>query len=398
MTNDDESLLDELAGAHDGDHHDEHDQHEDGHAAPARGRRRGDRHRSPLRAILPVLLVVVVLLGAGIGGVYGYRWVTGNVSVQKEETDYPGPGTGEATIVVHDGDSGGDIAKSLVEADVIKSTGPFTTQFANSPDASSISPGTYRLKKQMSSSDALKLLLDPSSRAGTRVTIPEGMRMSAMFEKLSSSTGIPVADFEAAIKDYTALGVPANPANSPEGYFWPGTYDVPEDATAADVLTMMAGRMQDELAKRGVKPEDEHRVLTLASIAEKEARSSDDYGKVVRTIDNRLAGVGEAGGNPMRLQLDSTVAYASGKNTISTTPEERASDSPYNTYVHDGLPIGPISNPGGATIDAALNPPDGPWLYWVTVNTDTGETKFAATKTEHDANVREWQEWAKTKG
>jgi len=139
-------------------------------------------------------------------------------------------------------------------------------------------------------------------------------------------------------------------------------------------------------------------VLTLASIAEKEARSSDDYGKVVRTIDNRLAGVGEAGGNPMRLQLDSTVAYASGKNTISTTPEERASDSPYNTYVHDGLPIGPISNPGGATIDAALNPPDGPWLYWVTVNTDTGETKFAATKTEHDANVREWQEWAKTKG
>lgn len=390
MRDHDDSLLDELAGDHDdaGAHASE----------PSRGPRRGERHRSPLRAVLPVLLVVVVLLGLGIGGVYGYRWITGNVSVAQEETDYPGPGTGEAMVVVHDGDSGGDIATSLVEADVIKSRGPFTTQFANSPDASSISPGTYRLRQQMSAAGALQLLLDPASRAGTRITVPEGMRMSAMFEKLSAATGISVEDFDAAVADYTALGVPQNPANSAEGYFWPGTYDVPEDATAADVLTMMASRMQNELAARNIAPADQHRVLTLASIAEKEARSADDYGKVVRTIDNRLEGVGEAGGHPMRLQLDSTVAYASGKNTISTTPEERASDSPYNTYMHDGLPIGPIANPGGATIDAVLNPPEGPWLYWVTVNTDTGETKFAATKAEHDANVREWQEWARTKG
>src|SRR5690606_3367149 len=152
-------------------------------------------------------------------------------------------------------------------------------------------------------------------------------------------------------------------------------------------------RMRTELAARGVPEDQWHRTLTVASIAGKEARTPEDYGKVARTIENRLAGVGEAGGRPMKLQLDSTVAYVSGRKAVSTTPEERAVDSPYNTYVHDGLPVGPIANPGGATIDAVQDPPPGDWLYWVTVNTDTGETKFAATKAEHDANVEQWRQW-----
>lgn len=363
------------------------------------GRRRGKRRRSRLRTLIPILLVLAVVLAAGAGGVAGYRWITGHVQVgeQPQASEFPGPGSGEALIQVKDGDTGGDIAASMKKAGVIKSTAPFTIQFANNPDASKIAPGTYRLKKQMTSEGALKLLLDPSSRAGRRLTVPEGQRMSAMFPKLSESTGIPVADFEAAAADYTSLGIPQNAANSAEGYLFPGTYDIPDDAGAKEVLTMMVQRMTAELDKRGVAPQDRERVLTLASIAEKEARNPDDYGKVVRTIDNRLAGVGEAGGHPMRLQLDSTIAYASGRNSISTTPKERATDGPYNTYMRDGLPVGPISNPGAATIDAALNPPEGPWLYWVAVNTDTGETKFAATKSEHDANVREWQAWARSK-
>lgn len=397
--NDDESLLAEITGDADGDTRRAAEDRPRDASGPSRGRRRGTGHPSRVKTFLPVVLVVAMLLAVGVGGVMSYRWITGNVQVsEQEETDYPGPGSGEAIIEIKPGDSGGDIAKTLKDAGVIRSTGPFTTQFAASQEASGISPGTYRLKKEMSSADALEALLDPASLSGKRITVPEGMRMSAMFPRLAESTGIPVEDFEAAAKDYQALGIPENPAGSAEGYFWPGTYDVPEEATAADVLRMMAQRMTEELDARGVAPEDRHRILTLASIAEKEARMPEDYGRVVRTIDNRLVGAGEAGGHPMRLQLDSTVAYASGKNTISTTPEERDSDSPYNTYKHDGLPVGPISNPGAATIDAAISPPEGPWLYWVTVNTDTGETKFAATKAEHDANVREWKEWAASKG
>ncbi|WP_106506841.1 endolytic transglycosylase MltG [Brachybacterium timonense] len=362
-----------------------------------RGRRRGQR-RSPVTRFLPLVLVLFVVLGIGAGGVYGYNWVTSNVNLESEETDYPGPGSGEALVNVEEGDTGTDIAKKLVEADVIKSTGPFVTVFSNSPDAANIEPGVYRLKKQMAAGDALTMLLDPSSLAGHRVIIPEGVRTSKVWERVSKATGIPVEDFEKEAKDYTSFGIPKNPANSLEGYLWPGRYDIPEDASARDVIAMMWGAMEEQLTERNIPKEDWHRVLTLASIAEKEARDAEDYGKVVRAIENRLAGVGEAGGKPMRLQLDSTIAYVTGREAISTTPEERKADNPYNTYLHDGLPAGPIANPGAATIEAAQNPPEGTWLYWVTVNTDTGETKFADTYAEHQKNVAQWRAWAESKG
>ncbi|QCR54014.1 endolytic transglycosylase MltG [Brachybacterium sp. SGAir0954] len=358
-------------------------------AGPVRRRRR----RGPLRRALPVLLVLLVLGGLGVGGVYGYQWLTSNVSLEQEDPDFPGPGSGEALVQVAEGDTGTDIAKTLVDAGVIKTTGPFITQFSNSPDASGIEPGLYRLKKGMTSSDALTMILDPANVAGHRVIVPEGLRAEKIWAVLSEATDIPVEDFEAAAKDYTSFGVPENDAKSLEGYLWPGRYDVPEDATAGEVISMMTDRMQTELEKLGVAPEDEHRVLTLASIAEKEARDPDDYGRVVRTLENRLEGVGEAKGKPMKLQLDSTVAYFTGSDTISTTPAQRKQDSPYNTYLHEGLPVGPISNPGKATIQAAIDPPEGDWLYWVTVNTDTGETKFAATYSEHEKNVQEWRDW-----
>lgn len=399
--NDDRSLFDEIAGEHEDPADHELPEGEDAGAQRAHRASRsvGGRAHSPLRSVLPFLLVLVVVLAVGAGGVIGYRWLTGNVQIgSSQEADYPGPGSGEVTVEVAEGDSGSAIAKKLVAADVIRSAGPFTSLFANTPEASKINPGTYTLKKQMSAAGALDLLLDPSSRAGKRVTIPEGQRMSDIFATLSETTGIPVAEFEAAAQDYTALGIPENPAQSAEGYLWPGQYDIQDGESAKDILTKMAARMQSELDQLGVPEDRRHEILTLASIAEKEARDPEDYGKVVRTIDNRLAGVGEAGGRPMNLQLDSTVAYANGHSNISTTPAERNAPSPYNTYLNPGLPIGPISNPGAATIKAAMDPPEGPWLYWVTVNTDTGETKFAATKAEHDQNVREWQEWAASKG
>lgn len=377
------------------DPHDELFGPHDPEAAPARAARRP--HRSPLRSVLPALLVLAVLLALGAGGYYGYRWVASNVSVDQEEADYPGPGDGEALVEVASGDSGSDIAKKLVSAQVLKSPDRFTSLFASSPSASSISPGTYRLKKHMSAQGALDLLQSPDALAGRRVTIPEGMRMSDIFPRLSKATGIPVAEFQKAAKDYRALGVPENPAKSAEGYLWPGRYDIPEKATAQDVLKLMVSRMNSELDSLGVAPKDRHRVLTIASIAEKEARTPEDYGKVVRTIDNRLAGVGEAKGHPMKLQLDSTVAYASGRSSISTTPKERQSNSPYNTYLHTGLPIGPIANPGAKTLQAALHPPAGTWLYWVTVNTDTGETVFSTNKADHDKAVKKWQDWYKAK-
>ena len=108
--------------------------------------------------------------------------------------------------------------------------------------------------------------------------------------------------------------------------------------------------------------------------------------KVARVLDNRLA-------KGMLLQLDTTVNYANGKSGLTTTPQDRQNPSPYNTYLHPGLPPGPISNPGEEALRAVLAPAQGGWLYFVVVNPDTGETRFAATAEEHQQNVALFQQW-----
>lgn len=389
---DEDLSFDELAGSQD-------PSPAAGGRSSRRGRRRAPKRGGFLRGVLPVLLVLLVVGGIAVGGVQGYRWITSNVSVEQEAADYPGPGSGEAVVEVAEGDTGSDIAGTLVEEGVIKTPGPFVNIFSNTPDASRIEPGIYQLKLEMASSDALDALLDPSNLAGHRVIIPEGRRVSQVWEQLAEETDIPVEEFEAAAADYTGYGIPENSAESLEGYLAPGRYDIYEDATAEDVIMMMWERMEQELTDRGIPEEDWHESLTIASLAEMEVRNPEDYGKVVRTIRNRLEGAGEADGSPMKLQFDSTVHYVTGKSTsVGTTNKERATDSPYNTYLYEGLPPGPIAAPGANALDAVDEPPAGDWLYFVSVNTDTGETRFAETWAEHEKNVEEWQEWAASKG
>jgi UPF0755 protein len=81
--------------------------------------------------------------------------------------------------------------------------------------------------------------------------------------------------------------------------------------------------------------------------------------------------------------------------TVSTSGEALKDDNPWNTYVHPGLPIGPIANPGDVAIDAAMHPVDGPWYYFVTVNLETGETIFSSTDAEHEVAKRQWAQWCR---
>jgi UPF0755 protein len=127
-------------------------------------------------------------------------------------------------------------------------------------------------------------------------------------------------------------------------------------------------------------------VLTKASIVQAEAGSVEDMGKVAQVLDNRLA-------DGMRLQLDTTVNYANGKAGVTTSAEDRANPSPYNTYANDGLPPGAISNPGEQALEAVLSPTPGEWLFFVVVDPDTGDTRFAVTAAEHQQNVLMFQQW-----
>jgi UPF0755 protein len=153
----------------------------------------------------------------------------------------------------------------------------------------------------------------------------------------------------------------------------------------------MVSKTKSVLADLGVPAKKQREVIVKASIVQSEGGSVEDFGKIARAIENRLE---DKLGNGGKLEMDSNVAYGTGHFGIFTTPAERADLSNlYNTYAHPGLPVGPISNPGEDAIKAVLDPPAGDWAYFVVVNLDTGETKFADTYAEHQRNVQEWQAW-----
>ena len=130
-------------------------------------------------------------------------------------------------------------------------------------------------------------------------------------------------------------------------------------------------------------------ILIKASIIQREARFEQDFYKVARVIENRMMPDNQETFG--LLQMDSTAQYGYGElhdGTVSTSEEAQFDDNPWNTYVHPGLPIGPIANPGDTAIDAAMHPADGPWLYFVTVNLETGETVFTETYAEHQQRDR----------
>jgi UPF0755 protein len=274
----------------------------------------------------------------------------------------------------------------MVDSGVIASVRPFVKAAEGTPQATSISPGTYALRHHMSGRAALDLLLQPGSRLTSRVTLPEGITVAVTLQKLARGTGTPLAQLQAAVADPATLGLPAYAGGKVEGFLFPATYDFEPGTTPVQMLQAMVDRTSKTLDDLAVPAAQRLQVLTEASIVQAEGKTPDDMAKIARVLDNRLA----AG---MPLQLDTTVNYANGKTGVTTTPQDRANPSPYNTYVHPGLPPGPISNPGEDAIRAVLAPAQGSWLYFVVVNPDTGETRFATTPQEAQANTALFQQW-----
>lgn len=351
--------------------------------------RRRRRFRRPRwRGLLAILVALVVVAGAAYGSVQFIRPIYDKITAPK---DYPGPGTGSVKVTVHEGDLGAAIALTLQKADVIKTTGAFTNAAAADPKAAqSIQPGIYTLKLQMKAADALIALTDRSNRTFSGATIREGLWASEIYPILSKATGVPLASYVKAAKN-PAIGLPTSAKGNIEGYLFPDTYQFPEKATAVQQLATMVKAAKTNLTKAGANDANMENTLILASIIEAEARKDADRPKVARVILNRLS---KSGPPPYGyLQLDSTVSYGAKKRAITTTDRERGDTNPWNTYVHPGLPVGPISNPGVKSIQAALHPAAGPWLFFVAVNPETGETKFAVTQAEHDSYVQEFQAW-----
>jgi UPF0755 protein len=374
------------------------DVHEGPHGAAHSGeqplRRRADRHlsaRPKKRRGRRTGCLFVAMAIVAVAAFAAYTVLRPVVDGFFESNDYPGPGTGEVQIVVNDGDTGSAIGATLEKADVVKSSGAYLDAAAGDSRAAAIQPGTYTMKKQMSAAGALAILLDPKNRSVPRVTVREGLWKSEVFAALSKGTGVPVAAYTKAAKDASAIGLPSVAKGNIEGYLYPATYEFPAKSTATQQLKIMVAQAVSELEKAGVGEADYQKTLIVASIVEGEAGVA-DRGKVARVIDNRLEN--PTGPTVGLLQMDSTVNYALQKRGNLTKSEyDSAKSNPYDTYAHKGLPPGPISSPGAAAIEAAANPTEGPWFYFVTVNYDTGETLFATTQAEHDRNNAQRQAW-----
>ncbi|HEX5968774.1 MAG TPA: endolytic transglycosylase MltG [Intrasporangium sp.] len=355
-------------------------------AAQRAAKRRGKAPRGK-PSVLRRLAVIVLALAIVAGGVgIAYTYLRPVVVGFFEPNDYPGPGSGSVRVTVAQGAGGSAIATVLADQDVVKTTKAFIEAASDDPKSAGIQPGVYEMRTQMKATDALAILVDPANRIVTRVVVPEGKWAKEVYPILSAATGIPVADYAKAAKDGAALGLPPSAKGNVEGYLFPASYEFEPDTTAADHLRKMVTESTTRLEALGVTPDQMERTMIVASLVEAEARFAEDRPKVARVVENRLA-------QDMQLQFDSTVNYATGKHGITTTDADRASKSPYNTYQVKGLPPGPIGNPGESAIQAAAQPAQGPWLYFVTVDPAKGTTKFAVTWQEHEANVAEFQAW-----
>ncbi|GAA1986284.1 endolytic transglycosylase MltG [Isoptericola halotolerans] len=305
--------------------------------------------------------------------------------------DYSGPGVDPVQVVIPAGATGTMMGTVLAEADVVASVGAFTQAFESSPAAASIQPGTYELYTQMSAAEAIESLLT-NEKIETRVTIPEGYVVEQVIDRIASVTEFSREDVEEALADPESIGLPKSAGGNAEGWLFPKTYSVQPDDTVVDLLSTMVGQTKAELNAAGVDNADRQDVLIKASLVEREAKHDEDRPKMARAIENRLA-------TDMALQIDATTAYGIEKSgTELTHADNNDASNEYSTYAHAGLPPGPIANPGAASIEAVVNPADGPWKFWCTVNLDTGETKFEESHEAHLVNQAELRAWQRENG
>ncbi|GAB3623169.1 endolytic transglycosylase MltG [Mariniluteicoccus endophyticus] len=341
--------------------------------------------------VFAVGLSLLILVG---GGLYAYNKASAAISGIFVAEDYPGPGEADVTVEVPDGSTVDEIGGILHDADVIASTDAFDQAKEEFTNINDLQAGTYSLKTKMKARDAIDQMLKAGLKGGKTFTVIEGLRIAEQYKAISDKTGIPQDKLAEAGGKGAEYGLSPWANGNPEGFLFPDTYQVAGEDPKAP-LKIMASTFQrraneinlEERAKAlGKSPRD---VVIVASIIEAEVRRPEDRPKVARVLYNRLA-------KDMPLQLDTTVDYANNRQRgtgATTTDEQRRNPSPYNTYVHKGLPPGPINAPGRQALEAAANPVEGNWLYFVAINLDTGETAFADDFNGHQANVQRWQQW-----
>ncbi|MBX7443571.1 MULTISPECIES: endolytic transglycosylase MltG [unclassified Arthrobacter] len=338
------------------------------------------------RRLLALFLTLAVFVTAVAVGAQFLKPLLGG----GKPSDYPGPGTGEVRVTVDNGEGTRSVATDLENQHVIANADTFLQAFHAS--GGTLSPGDYTFKTEMKNADAVNVLLGKDKTKVIYFALSAGLRIGESLQAISEGSGVSIQQLQALSDQPTQFGLPAKAKNL-EGYLAPGEYRFPLGTPAKDILQSLVKATVDELVSQGITdPAKQYEAVIVASIVQAEGGQA-DYGDVAGAIYNRLKPNDQTGGF---LQVDSAVTYGLGTRSFNFTDEQRQDKSnPYNTYANPGLPPGPIGSPGKTAIDAAARPKSNDYLYWVTINLDTKETKFAKTLAEHNAYVEQYNAWCK---
>jgi UPF0755 protein len=286
-------------------------------------------------------------------------------------------------VTVPRGASTAQIAGDLAKDHVISSSFWFRV-YLKFHGSGAFQAGVYQVREHDSYAAVVKAL--HGREVSNHLVIPEGFTVSQIAQRVGALPGHRAAAFLALAEGGTVRS-PFEPAgsNNLEGLLFPDTYTITPGETDSAILTQMIGRF-DQVADRiglssapasvGLSP---YQTVIVASLIEREAKISSDRPLVAEVVYNRL-------GKGMRLQIDATVLYVLGPGHTTLSTADLSVRSPYNTYLVPGLPPGPIANPGTATLQAALHPATGNYLYYVVVQAD-GQEAFSATLSGQEANI-----------
>ena len=329
---------------------------------------------SRLRRFFAILSFVVTLVGLSAAGV----WYLGPVRASQDET----------FVEIERGMSSRAIADLLVGEGLVRSNWAFLAVRSLHPRAR-LQAGEYRFGAEQTAFE----IFDKISHGRIYfvvVTIPEGSNRFDIAAILENATTIKPNDFLAASAEAESIRDLDPKAPSLEGYLFPSSYQVTHTTTAKQLCHMMTNEFRKQwraLAPANLPAGEVHRVVTLASLVEKETGLAAERPLVAGVFANRLR-------LNMPLQCDPTTVYAAlldSRYNGVIHKSDLASTNPYNTYAHGGLPPGPIANPGALSLKAALHPSSESYLYFVARADGSGGHRFSATLTEHEKAVADFR-------
>ncbi len=337
-------------------------------------RRRAERprrRRSRVVWIVALVGVPVLILGGAA------RWI----QVQLDPTGTPGE---ELSVTVEEGWGVADIADELDRSGVVGSSLVFQA-YVRLSGSGPFQAGDYEMRAGLGVKDAIGVLEDGPVIAYEELRVPPGLWLTEVAQRVEEQLpGRSAARFlEVAASGKVRSKFQPEGVESLEGLLWPDTYRFVETDDETAVLRTMVREFDRRATRLGLDSPANgltaYETLIVASLIQSEAKLDADRGLIASVVMNRL----EQG---MPLQIDATVLYAIGERKVSNTAEDRATDSPYNTYAVSGLPPTPISGVAAVSIEAALSPAESAYLFYVVADTQGGHA-FAETYDEHLANV-----------